>query len=78
MRTYNPEEAYLKKEAAEERKKALTDKQREVYVMYYEYEMPQRVIAGELGISHKAVGARLKTVKSIFEEKPEKFFSVTC
>ena len=71
-----PEEAYLKKEAAEERKKALTDKQREVYVMYYEYEMPQRVIAGELGISHKAVGARLKTVKSIFEEKPEKFFAV--
>ena len=72
----NPEEAYLKKEAAEERKKALTDKQREVYVMYYEYEMPQRVIAGELGISHKAVGARLKTVKSIFENNPETFFSV--
>ena len=72
----NPEEAYLKKEAAEERRKALSEKQREVYVMYYEYEMPQRVIAGELGISHKAVGARLKTVKSIFEEKPEKFFSV--
>ena len=72
----SPEEAYLKKEAAEERRKALSEKQFEAYVMYYEYEMPQRVIAGELGISHKAVGARLKTVKSIFEEKPEKFFSV--
>ena len=72
----SPEEAYLKKEAAEERRKALSEKQFEAYVMYYEYEMPQRVIAGELGISHKAVGARLKTVKSIFENNPENFFSV--
>ena len=54
-----PEEAYLKKEAAEERKKALTEKQREVYVMRYEMGLSQEETAIRLGISPKGVQYRM-------------------
>lgn len=72
----NPEEAYLRKEAAEERRRALTDKQYEACVMSYEYEMTHREIGKELGISHMSVWCRLNSAKSIFKNNPEKFFSV--
>ena len=55
----SPEEAYLKKEAAEERKKALTEKQREVYVMRYEMGLSQEETAIRLGISPKGVQYRM-------------------
>lgn len=55
----SPEEAYLKKEAAEERKKVLTDKQREVYVMRYEMGLSQEETAIRLGISPKGVQYRM-------------------
>lgn len=70
----NPEEAYLRKEAAEERRKALTDKQWEVCVMKYEYEMTHRAIGGELGINHRAVGRRLGKAAKTLKENPEKYF----
>ena len=70
----NPEEAYLRKEAAEERRKALTDKQWEVYVMRYEYEMSHREIGYELGINHRAVGSRLEKAAETLKENPEKYF----
>lgn len=65
-----PEVAYLKKEAAEARKKALTDKQWEVYVMRYEMGMSQEEIARKLGITPKSVQNRtegaMKKIKKIF------------
>ena len=66
----NPEEAYLRKEAAEERRKALTDKQWEVYVMRYEMGLSQEEIARKLGITPKSVQNRtegaMKKIKKIF------------
>lgn len=58
----NPEEAYLRKEAAEERKKALTEKQRKTYEMYYEQGYTQREIADEMGIAFQNVAKMLKRV----------------
>lgn len=72
----SPEEAYLKKEAAEERKKALTEKQYEACVMCYEYEMTLRSIADQERVSSIAIYHRLKGAKNILEKNPEKFFSV--
>ena len=51
----NPEEAYLRKEAAEERRKALTEKQWGVYVMRYEMGMKQPEIAVRLGSSQQSI-----------------------
>lgn len=69
-----PEEAYLKKEAAEERRNALTEKQREVYVMYYEEGKTVYEIADILGISEQAVSYRLNGIR----KKLKKFFDDTC
>lgn len=63
-----PEEAYLKKEAAEERWKALTEKQREVYVMYYEMGMSEEEIAVEMGVTHQAISKLLKKVNRRIEK----------
>jgi RNA polymerase sigma factor (sigma-70 family) len=70
-----PEEAYLKKEAAEERRKALSEKQREAYVMYYEENLTVEEIAEKLGITPAAVSYRLRDARSRFEKNVEKFFS---
>ncbi len=70
----NPEQAYLEKEAAEERRKALTEKQREAYELYYEQGYTQREIANDLGISHNAISARLNYVNNTFKDNPQKFF----
>ena len=68
----NPEDAYLKKEAAQERRRELTERQRLVYTLYYEEEMKQQDIAHKLGISQPAVNKLLeKCHKRIraYEEK---------
>lgn len=70
----SPEEAYLKKEAAEERKKALTDKQREVYVMYYEEGMTVKEIGAKLGIHYSQVVKRISRAREVFKKDIEKFF----
>lgn len=68
----NPEDAYLQKEAAEERRKALTEKQREAYDLYYGEDMSEAEIGSVLGISQKAVSLRLegatKKIKKILED----------
>ncbi len=58
----SPEEACLKKEEAEERRKVLTDKQREVYILYYEKGYNQCEIADRLGITQQSVSDRLDGV----------------
>lgn len=65
-----PEEAYLKKEAAEECRNALTEKQREVYVMYYEEGLNQYEIANRIGSTQQNVSklltVALDKIKKIF------------
>lgn len=69
-----PEEAYLKKEAAEERKKALTEKQREVYIMRYELGMTEKEIAFACNAARRTIRNRLSLIKNKLEANPEKFF----
>ena len=61
----SPEEAYLKKEAAEEKRKeirkSLSIKQNEVFWLYYEEEHTVEEIANRLGVSFQAVAERLKS-----------------
>lgn len=70
----SPEVAYLKKEAREERRKLLTDKQWEAYVMYFEDGLNQYEIANILEISVPAVSDRLSNVEKTFEKNKEKIF----
>ncbi len=71
----NPEEAYIKKEEAEERRRALTEKQREAYVLYYEEGYTEEEIAELLCISRRSVRDRLSETKKKFEKEREKFLS---
>ena len=64
----NPETAYLKKEAAEERRNLLTDRQREVYEMYFEQGKTTRQIAGELNIQFPAVSKMVARIKNRIAE----------
>lgn len=70
-----PEEAYLKKEAAEERKKALTDKQKMTYEMYFEWELTMEEIAKADNVSIGTVQDRLYYIKQKLGKDKEKFFS---
>lgn len=62
-----PEEAYLKKEAAEERWKALSEKQRQVFMMRYEKGMTQQQIADRMGLSQNTVNYHLKTGSKVLK-----------
>lgn len=66
----NPEDAYIQEETRKERRAALTDKQLEVYDMYYGDCLTQCEIAERLGISQKAVDYRLDGI----EKKMKKFY----
>ena len=68
------EEAYLKKEAAEERWKALTEKQREVYTLRYEFGMSEEEIAGVCNIARRTARDRLELINQKFKANPEKYF----
>lgn len=70
----SPEEAYLKKEAAEERRKALTEKQREVYVMYYEEGMTEREIAIKTGKKRVTVNYTLRLIRNKLSKDSDRFF----
>ena len=70
-----PEEAYLKKEAAEERKKPLTDKQKMTYEMYFEWELTMEEIAKADNVSIGTVQDRLYYIKQKLGRDKEKFFS---
>jgi len=51
----SPETIYIRKEAREEVLAAMTDKQRKVFVLYYDEGYRQQEIADMMGISHQAV-----------------------
>ena len=55
----NPQDAIERRETREEMLAAMTDKQREVFIMYYRDGMTLKEIASKLGINHRAVGFRL-------------------
>lgn len=70
----NPEEAFIKKEEAEERRRALTDKQRRIYGLYYEEGYTQEEIAQLLNIGQNAVHYHLKSIGKRLQKDIEKFF----
>ena len=55
----NPQDAVERRETREEMLAAMTDKQREVFIMYYRDGMTQDQIAEAIGISQKGVDYRL-------------------
>ena len=62
-RFQNPEDAVLQKEEKAERCAGLSDKQQEVYQLYYVDNFTQEEIADMLGISQQAVNYRLESVR---------------
>ena len=70
----NPEEAFIKKEEAEESRRALTDKQRRIYELYYEEGYTQEEIAKILDIGQNAVHYHLKSIGKRLKKDVEKFF----
>lgn len=56
----DPLDAVIRRETRDQMLAAMTDKQREVFVLYYKFGMSQREIAEYLGINQKAVSDRLK------------------
>lgn len=57
-----PEEVLIRQENERERRAALTEKQRDAYDLYFGQNYTLREIAAMLGISHRAVGYRIKSV----------------
>lgn len=66
----NPETIYIRKETRREMLESMTEKQREVFILYYQYGYKQKEIADMLGISRDSVNDRLegalKKVKKIY------------
>ena len=66
----NPESIFIRKETRQEMLACMTDKQREVFTLYYQYGYTQQEIADKLGISKQSVNERLdgalKKVKKLF------------
>ncbi|MBO5318913.1 MAG: sigma-70 family RNA polymerase sigma factor [Ruminococcus sp.] len=60
----DPLDAVIRRENREEMLAAMTDKQREVFVLYHKYGWTQQQIADKLGISKMSVCERLKQAKS--------------
>ncbi len=65
----DPLDAVIRRENRNEMLAAMTDKQREVFILYYKFGMSQREISEYLGINQKAVSDRLK-----FAAKKTKIF----
>ncbi len=66
----NPQDAVERRETREEMLAAMTEKQREVFIMYYKDGMTQDEIAGILGVSKMSVNERLRYALT----KAKKFF----
>lgn len=66
----NPQDAYERRETREEMLAAMTDKQREVFIMYYRDGMTQRAIADKMETSqqdiYQTVRLALKKAKKFF------------
>lgn len=56
----DPETIYIRKETRREMLECMTDKQREVFILYYQYGYTQQEIADMLGISKQSVNERLE------------------
>lgn len=56
----DPETIYIRKETRREMLERMTEKQREVFVLYYYYGYKQQEIADMLGVTKAAVNMRLK------------------
>ena len=56
----DPESIYIRKESREEALARMTEKQREVFLLYYEQGYNQREMAGLLGISRDSIMDRLE------------------
>lgn len=72
----NPEEAYIRKEAEEERRAALTAFQLQAYDLYYNQNYTEEQTARLLGVSRRAIRERLSKAKRKLEAEPQKYFSV--
>lgn len=70
----NPEEAYLKKEAAQERRRVLSEEQNDAFALYYEEGYKMEEIAEIFGISVPAVHYRLNGAGDKLKKNREKFF----
>lgn len=66
----NPESIFIRKETRQEMLASMTEKQREVFVLYYQYGYTQQEIADKLGIDQTSIRDRLdgalKKVKKLF------------
>ena len=70
----NPEEAYIKKEEAEERRRVLTDRQRIIYKLYYDEGYTQEEIADLLNIGQSTVHYHLRSIVKRLRKDIEKYF----
>ena len=64
----NPETAYIRKEELTEAMDSLTDKQLEVFILYYEYGYTQQEIADMLEITKPAVCVRLDNALKVMKK----------
>lgn len=71
----NPETAFLKKEAAEERRKVLTEKQQVICELHFEDGMSLRNTANEIGIDYTTVREQANSIKNRLKKDPERFIS---
>ena len=66
----DPETIYIRKETRREMLDSMTEKQREVFILYYHYGYTQQEIADMIGISKQSVNERLeasiKKVRKLF------------
>lgn len=72
----NPEEAYIKKEAEEERRAAMTKKQLAAYECCYVNGYSEDKAAQELGISRRALRDRINGIHVKIKKNPQKYFSM--
>ncbi len=59
-----PETVYLRKETREKMLASMTEKQREVFILYYQYGYTQQEIANMIGIAKQSVNDRLNSAVS--------------
>ena len=69
----NPEDAYIRKETLQEMLDAMTQSQREVFVLYYQYGYTQPEIAARLHITKQSVNERLRSALERTKRKREIF-----
>ena len=67
-RFQTPEEAILEKEEREERCAGLTEKQKEVYLLYYEEGYTEEAIAVILDVSRSTVHKKLNAIRRVISE----------